>query len=306
MASQLSKEINILKNIQERKLLLESIQIKKKLSKNNKTPKTPKTKHFTLNQAIINSNPALISEILSNSNIPFRNINLDLTISIAKKISRESKRRKKELLKMMSLLYSSLKKCFSQFNLSHKISDDSFISAINSYSSSYFENTYKLLWTEYTHIFPNQYFPFHLLGPLDINTITKSIKNIKYVNWKLLPPGESSIELITSKLKEYERYKCKSYFDYSRLYKMFTLKPNRIFVGINKWIGYIVYEFDHFNKVALDCPKHGNAVYILPKEWQELSMKSKQELLNLNNSNISRVCHHEGWLEDVIKLLNKL
>lgn len=113
--------------------------------------------------------------------------------------------------------------------------------------------------------------------------------------WKVLPPGEiGHVELI----EHYERLKKAAphrKYDLRRLRKMLSLSPNQCFVGIDKFRGYVVFTFGGTDRVILENPREGNAVYVLRGDWQQLSKLTKQELLSRHADSTTRVIHRGSW-----------
>lgn len=58
----------------------------------------------------------------------------------------------------------------------------------------------------------------------------------------------------------------KDEFDESRLTQIIKLlNPTICYIGKEKFQGYVVFGFDLSEKVVLECPKYGNAIYIIQK-----------------------------------------
>jgi hypothetical protein len=62
------------------------------------------------------------------------------------------------------------------------------------------------------------------------------------------------------------------------------------------WDGYVVLEFSWSQRVVLDCPITGNAIYIISGDWKELARHSKFHLWSEYSENCTRVLYTGNWL----------
>jgi hypothetical protein len=84
---------------------------------------------------------------------------------------------------------------------------------------------------------------------------------VKEIFWDLLPQGEWKTEGLIKTFKGYGW--SKDEFDESRLTQIIKiLKPTICYIGKEKFQGYVVFGFDSTEKVVMECPKYGNAIYI--------------------------------------------
>ena len=121
--------------------------------------------------------------------------------------------------------------------------------------------------------------------------------------WSLLPPDHMSLRGLVSYYESIEKafyLKHQEEVDQERLKQIISLSPNRGFRGPDEFLGYVVYEFDRYEKVVLDCPVYGNAVYLLYKDrWRTQARQSKQYIRENYPGLWSRVLHTDGWLQKV-------
>jgi hypothetical protein len=119
--------------------------------------------------------------------------------------------------------------------------------------------------------------------------------------WTLLPPGHNSLAGLMSYYKRIEKEFYSTHrqrVDEARLKAILSLNPDRKYRCSDGFLGYIVLEFDRYEKVILECPVYGNAVYFLyKKSWQSTARKSKQDIRENHPSR--RVMHTVGWLQKV-------
>jgi hypothetical protein len=84
-------------------------------------------------------------------------------------------------------------------------------------------------------------------------------------------------------------------FPQDRLDKMLALPRSGWLKGRAGFYGYIVLMFDHTEKVLLECPVEGNAIYVLDSGEERLLRMSKQELIE--SSEAKRIYHSGPWYQ---------
>jgi hypothetical protein len=110
------------------------------------------------------------------------------------------------------------------------------------------------------------------------------------LGWRILPPGHTWKEII----RHYESLQSIRHeeYDASRLKFTYDLKPDDVYVGVEEFEGYVVFVFQHGQTAVLECPKVGNAIYLMDAaKWKFLSQLSKTELLEDFSNVIERVPH---------------
>jgi hypothetical protein len=121
--------------------------------------------------------------------------------------------------------------------------------------------------------------------------------------WTLLPPDHTTFALLMAYYKSIEKEflsKHRGNVDKERLKKVTSLKPDRVYRGSDGFHGYTVFEFDRYEKVILECPVYGNAVYFLYKDsWKSQARKSKQYIRENFPGSWGRVRHTESWFRRV-------
>ncbi|HZL12992.1 MAG TPA: hypothetical protein VFC85_02510 [Verrucomicrobiae bacterium] len=132
-------------------------------------------------------------------------------------------------------------------------------------------------------------------GLLEIELSTK----VHHVYWQLLKPtGDSWQELI-----EHFRYLENSIgkkYDQNRLKYLYDFKHDEIYVGRSAFEGYVVICFNRAETVVLECPRVGNALYLMKlDEWKFLSQHSKSELLSKYPEKIEHILHSESYEYEV-------
>lgn len=136
-----------------------------------------------------------------------------------------------------------------------------------------------------------------------INSISPS--EIKRLNWDLLPRGEMPWEQVKDVLEPLIRKAPKGIqpvLEY-RLETINKLNPDFRAVGKGGFNGYIVHGFVSKDLYVLESMYYGNATYIFGESWEELSKKTKADILN-NDLQKERIVHLGDWKRKILGLFN--
>lgn len=123
------------------------------------------------------------------------------------------------------------------------------------------------------------------------------------VSWDVLPPGQLTERNVLSHYDRLQRQQGAVRYDTDRIKKAYSLGPNCCYVGKNEWNEYIIFTFPYTKKALLECPRFGNAIYIIEDDWQRFSRLSKQELLSSQNSRAIKIVHKGDWFLRVKRAL---
>lgn len=125
-----------------------------------------------------------------------------------------------------------------------------------------------------------------------------------HVSWEILPPGEIDKALsLIFKGKKPAKKEIKDTRE--RLGFFQSLKPLKIVVGTSGFVRYFG-ALINSELVVFDNMSYGNAIYVMFKKWEELSQKSKTELLNgRHHTDFERIVHRAGWQEIVEKIIKE-
>lgn len=124
------------------------------------------------------------------------------------------------------------------------------------------------------------------------------------VCWEIFPPGTSVNEKYARVLKkadEMEKKDLPSYKD-----NLVTLKeygPADIAIGTRGLNGYFVYTYPDLGFALCESPEYGNATYVLPVEWEEISKQSKGEIIAADLC-YDRIPHDNTWGMRIKGLMN--
>lgn len=117
--------------------------------------------------------------------------------------------------------------------------------------------------------------------------------HIRHVPWRILPPGELSLDAIFRYYDELQRLNPHIRYERDRLTKAYLLEPKEAVLGSAEFEGYIVFIFAHTRRVLLECPIYGHAIYVINSDWESLSKLTKQELLEHHKA--TKIVHRGDW-----------
>ncbi len=116
------------------------------------------------------------------------------------------------------------------------------------------------------------------------------------VDWQILPPG--SVDEVVRAIVEGKRGISPEQESTikERVAVMSHLMPDAYIAGTDGFLRYFGAKFgDDF--VVFENARYGNALYLMYSSWQELSKKSRVELLSGDRADFDRIEHRDGWQE---------
>lgn len=135
----------------------------------------------------------------------------------------------------------------------------------------------------------------------DINRAFRSGAGVstKHVYWRLLPPAKLSREELRRYYDGLQARNPRTEYDWERVEKALELGPNQRYEEIGGVEGYIVFTFPYTSSVLLECPKVGNAIYVIHSDWERWSRMSKPELIADTSGEVIRIPHQGDWFGKV-------
>ncbi|MFC1874656.1 hypothetical protein ACFLY3_00655 [Chloroflexota bacterium] len=138
---------------------------------------------------------------------------------------------------------------------------------------------------------------------------TESLKEmisspLRRLNWRILPPGEYPWPRLKSQIDQLLQYVTagkRKVIEY-RLEVINSYGPAFYAIGQAGFRGYIVFGFPDRNLFVLESMYFGNATYVFAEKWEDLSKKTKAEILSQELQK-DRIIHREGWQQRIHKLL---
>ncbi|MFH2068270.1 MAG: hypothetical protein ABII89_02245 [Candidatus Omnitrophota bacterium] len=125
------------------------------------------------------------------------------------------------------------------------------------------------------------------------------------LNWEILPRGKMPWEQLKKHIAPLieQAPKGNQFVLLHRLGTINKMKPDFRAIGRGGFHGYIVHGFTENNIYILESMYYGNATYVFGETWEDLSKKTKAEILNQELQK-DRIIHYEGWEERVKNLLD--
>jgi hypothetical protein len=115
----------------------------------------------------------------------------------------------------------------------------------------------------------------------------------------LLPPGKGRLR---ESIEKYIRLtSARPYsltndsYDYERLSRIEALGEAACYVGVKLWKGYVAFDFPTTDKVVLECPRTGNATFVLTGDWRKMISLTKAELRTEYGHQTTRIIHTSNW-----------
>ncbi|MEQ8784216.1 MAG: hypothetical protein RIE06_31500 [Roseibium album] len=116
------------------------------------------------------------------------------------------------------------------------------------------------------------------------------------VDWEIFPPGSFDRFLAKAKSNILDNDPKTNRIIEERVNEFRRLSPDRYILGkggFNRYIGAVLPN----GVVSFENIRYGNALYVLYEDWEEVSQRSRRELLQGTNANYERIPHAEGWVE---------
>ncbi|MDO8566098.1 MAG: hypothetical protein Q7S04_02875 [Candidatus Moranbacteria bacterium] len=137
------------------------------------------------------------------------------------------------------------------------------------------------------------------VGAADVFRYTASLADYAAtirVDWVILPPGTVD-EVIRGMLKGKSKITpAQEATMKERVTLMSRLEPEVYIAGSDGFLRYFGAKFgDDF--VAFENIRYGNAIYVMYDSWEELSKKSRIDLLSGPRDSFDRIEHRDGWEE---------
>ena len=124
------------------------------------------------------------------------------------------------------------------------------------------------------------------------------------MNWEVLPPGRRTWAEVKSELEVVVRAAPgtnQPVIEY-RLEKVNRYQPEFVAIGRAGFRGYLIFGFPEKNLYVLESAYTGNATYVFAERWEQLSKRTKAEILS-EGLQVRRIIHRDGWESEIDSLL---
>jgi hypothetical protein len=126
-----------------------------------------------------------------------------------------------------------------------------------------------------------------------------------HVEWELLPVGsrESLVARVTARMPRgiTEEVRARIQARVDLLHQLHPMRFVQGSSGFNRYFGALFRD----DLVVFENLTYGNAAYVLYGNWQELSQRSRLDLLAGHGGDFDRVIHRAGWQEKLTRLLRR-
>lgn len=128
----------------------------------------------------------------------------------------------------------------------------------------------------------------------ELRAILSSAHRLPFV---LLPAGRlrDAVEQFRNLSHTHHQSLIDAAFDWERLEKVESFRPTARYVGLKLWKGYVAFQFQASNPVVLECPRTGNATYVIKGDWKKLVPATKRELRSEHREQTRRIIHNASW-----------
>lgn len=112
------------------------------------------------------------------------------------------------------------------------------------------------------------------------------------IDWEILPVGqreENLTKILTGVRGDRQKRDVRHRYDVLE-----NLRPRAIIRGVGGFERYFGAQFED-DLVVFENVEYGNAIYVMFQDWQELSKRSRLELLKGDRKGFQRIVHSDGW-----------
>ncbi|UYO48798.1 hypothetical protein KQX64_23345 [Rhodopseudomonas palustris] len=134
-------------------------------------------------------------------------------------------------------------------------------------------------------------------------TLAQYLETVK-VDWEILPVG--NVDEVVRRMLDGKRpvSEASRMTLQKRLEVMARFKPTAFIAGTNGFLRYFGAQFGE-DLVAFENLTYGNALYLMYENWEQLSRRSRIDLLKGPRDGFDRIEHREGWEHRLKSLLKE-
>jgi hypothetical protein len=123
----------------------------------------------------------------------------------------------------------------------------------------------------------------------------------KRLNWEILPKGPMPWDKLLENVGPIIKRAPNHPVVLHRIHKINNFNPDFRAIGKAGFNGYIVFGFKKKGIYIFESMMYGNATYIFDENWEELSKKTKAEILDKNLQKY-RIIHRANWDNEINRL----
>lgn len=128
--------------------------------------------------------------------------------------------------------------------------------------------------------------------------------NIRHLNWRILPPGRRPWDELRNQVEEIIKRQPRGNQPVimKRIETINNYGPDFVAIGQAGFSGYLIFGFPTHTLYILESTQVNNATYVFAEDWEELSKKTKAEVLN-HDLQEDRIIHQKEWFARMRNLL---
>ena len=133
----------------------------------------------------------------------------------------------------------------------------------------------------------------------ELSAVYEALK-ITRVNWTMLPVGEYPFSRLEEEGYLPRNNKTETVYRHTdEVIRRYN--PSECVIGNGGFTGYIAFVFPDRNITIMEHYRLGNATYVFDMSWEELSKKTKAEIMGEDLA-IARIIHTKGWTHSMNEL----
>jgi len=146
-----------------------------------------------------------------------------------------------------------------------------------------------------------------VLGAADVfrsdTTLAEYVRTVR-VDWEILPAGRRVDEVLADMLRNKRPVAVEKQREMrERLAVLAGMNPIEYIAGTSEFLRYFGARFDD-DFIVFENLNYGNAIYVMYERWEQLSRRSRIDLLKGPRDGFERIPHNDNWerrLKDVLR-----
>lgn len=146
-----------------------------------------------------------------------------------------------------------------------------------------------------------------VLGAADVfrseATVAEYLRTVR-VDWEILPAGRRVDEVLADMLRNKRPVTAEKQREMlDRLAVLARMNPREYIAGTSEFLRYFGARFED-DFIVFENLNYGNAIYVMYERWEDLSRRTRIDLLKGPREGFERIPHNDNWekrLRDVLR-----